>query len=584
MIGRSGMAGCILAAVLAAMAWMPDALAGITPEEFEDRLAHAEHLNVTAPWQESSAVMDELEPYLDQATGNQYARFRLLEARNRALDGDLPQGLAILERLFDEPLDLEYRVRALQRAVNLATLARRYETAFAHLSQALELVQELGSDFQSSMLHSNAAYIYAQVGEIERAVDYGELSTSQADADGDLRARCIAYQRLGYVYKVKGAAEESRDRYRRALALCQESDDDLIAGVAGYGLADLLREQEEFERSEALFDESMERIEQTGYRSGMAEARLYRARLHKAREEYGEAEAMLNLALDQLEANEVWEYLAEAHEMLAGIARDRGQTDLALEHFQAHSDARERFLDMDRSRHLAFLQVEFDTQSRDQELALLREQAAVRSLEEESSRQQARFRYFGYIMASILVIVLGLLLRNAIKERQHFRRLSRRDGLTKLNNHTRFFELAVPAFEQAQREGRSYTLVLGDIDHFKQVNDRHGHLAGDEVLRQVASHLQAIFDRHGILGRIGGEEFAVALPDWTEEQACELVNQARDRLKESRIGKYQVVVSMSFGVAAAREETGLGELREQADLALYRAKNAGRNRVVMAHA
>jgi len=578
------MAGCILAAVLAAMAWMPDALAGITPEEFEDRLAHAEHLNVTAPWQESSAVMDELEPYLDQATGNQYARFRLLEARNRALDGDLPQGLAILERLFDEPLDLEYRVRALQRAVNLATLARRYETAFAHLSQALELVQELGSDFQSSMLHSNAAYIYAQVGEIERAVDYGELSTSQADADGDLRARCIAYQRLGYVYKVKGAAEESRDRYRRALALCQESDDDLIAGVAGYGLADLLREQGEFERSEALFDESMERIEQTGYRSGMAEARLYRARLHKAREEYGEAEAMLNLALDQLEANEVWEYLAEAHEMLAGIARDRGQTDLALEHFQAHSDARERFLDMDRSRHLAFLQVEFDTQFRDQELALLREQAAVRSLEEESSRQQARFRYFGYIMASILVIVLGLLLRNAIKERQHFRRLSRRDGLTKLNNHTRFFELAVPAFEQAQREGRSYTLVLGDIDHFKQVNDRHGHLAGDEVLRQVASHLQAIFDRHGILGRIGGEEFAVALPDWTEEQACELVNQARDRLKESRIGKYQVVVSMSFGVAAAREETGLGELREQADLALYRAKNAGRNRVVLAHA
>jgi diguanylate cyclase (GGDEF)-like protein len=246
-------------------------------------------------------------------------------------------------------------------------------------------------------------------------------------------------------------------------------------------------------------------------------------------------------------------------------------------------EAREKHLDMERARRIAYLEVEFDLKHTQQQLELLREQARVTELEAQNEKQRKRLRTAVYVLAGVLFLVLLLLLAHATRERRRFQNLSHRDGLTALSNHTRFFDLAERAFKLTRDKNVPFTLVLADIDHFKQVNDMHGHLAGDEVLRRVGARLRECFGKQGIIGRIGGEEFGIAIPGFRPGDVEKDLNRLRELLKDARSGDQNIAVTMSFGLALRRRhDTTLTEVRERADEALYQAKHSGRDRIVRA--
>jgi diguanylate cyclase len=157
---------------------------------------------------------------------------------------------------------------------------------------------------------------------------------------------------------------------------------------------------------------------------------------------------------------------------------------------------------------------------------------------------------------------------------------ARTDALTGLANR-RALDLAL-ARQSArfQESGKTFCLVLSDIDHFKQFNDRHGHQAGDEVLRGVARALTQSARSGDLVARYGGEEFAVVLPDTFLSEATECAERIRRAVAESRFrcGADDLRVAMSFGVAELLPDEDASGLLGRADTALYAAKNAGRNR------
>lgn len=164
----------------------------------------------------------------------------------------------------------------------------------------------------------------------------------------------------------------------------------------------------------------------------------------------------------------------------------------------------------------------------------------------------------------------------------HAQALARTDELTGLANRRAFVERGRSAVEQARRYGRPLSLVTFDVDHFKKINDTYGHAAGDEVLRQVAA-LATIAQRGSdVAGRLGGEEFAVLLPETTAAEATVFAERLREAMTELRVAHEgaEIRFTCSFGVAEVEETTAkLDELLGAADEALYRAKAAGRNRV-----
>ena len=164
---------------------------------------------------------------------------------------------------------------------------------------------------------------------------------------------------------------------------------------------------------------------------------------------------------------------------------------------------------------------------------------------------------------------------------QLLRQLSEHDPLTGIYNHRAWYERAEVVLRQAQRDRRDVAVLAVDVDHFKRFNDSHGHLAGDDCLRQVAKSLQALARRPlDVVGRIGGEEFAIFLYGVTPESARNRAESVRDALR-ALTPLPGVRVTASVGLAFARSEDAPTPevLVGRADTALYRAKAEGRDRV-----
>jgi diguanylate cyclase (GGDEF)-like protein len=139
---------------------------------------------------------------------------------------------------------------------------------------------------------------------------------------------------------------------------------------------------------------------------------------------------------------------------------------------------------------------------------------------------------------------------------------------------------------RSARNGTPVSVVLCDLDHFKAVNDEHGHLAGDEVLRTAASRIASRIRPYDSISRYGGEEFLLVIPGCTVDFAVAITERCRERLMATpiRIGDVRISVTASFGICSSSWREGLRpeDLIAAADGALYRAKRAGRNRVEVA--
>ncbi|MBW2734555.1 MAG: diguanylate cyclase [Deltaproteobacteria bacterium] len=162
-------------------------------------------------------------------------------------------------------------------------------------------------------------------------------------------------------------------------------------------------------------------------------------------------------------------------------------------------------------------------------------------------------------------------------------RLTTIDGLTQVYNKRYFLEVLEREISRGYRYGRDLSLIMFDIDHFKQVNDSFGHLAGDHVLKHLASVIKERIRREDIMARYGGEEFAIILPEIDAYNARQFAEKIR-RMVERTSFKFEdtaIPITISIGVVSAgAETTGPTEFIKLADEHLYAAKRGGRNCVV----
>lgn len=161
---------------------------------------------------------------------------------------------------------------------------------------------------------------------------------------------------------------------------------------------------------------------------------------------------------------------------------------------------------------------------------------------------------------------------------QRFRTDATHDSLTGVLNRRAIFERANDLWQQ----GETLALLLLDADYFKQINDNHGHSAGDEVLRHLAQLLRRTLREGDFIGRVGGEEFLVLLPDTTHDEVLGVAARLRARLARHpcRLESLTLPVTLSMGLALSREGARLREVIDLADRRLYLAKSSGRDRLV----
>ena len=178
---------------------------------------------------------------------------------------------------------------------------------------------------------------------------------------------------------------------------------------------------------------------------------------------------------------------------------------------------------------------------------------------------------------------IGDLLQDLLRESSRdFEHASLTDPLTELPNRRAMQGYLQAEANRAEREGGSMAIAIGDVDHFKQINDQQGHQAGDTALRLLASWLQSELRDYDQCGRWGGEEFLLLFPGLEEAQAGEVVERIRSHTAQAAFPWHDtsITLTISFGIAALSAGETVDELVVRADNALYAAKRAGRNRVV----
>ena len=192
--------------------------------------------------------------------------------------------------------------------------------------------------------------------------------------------------------------------------------------------------------------------------------------------------------------------------------------------------------------------------------------------------------WMGYGLLLVLFALLVRAHRIAVGQREQLALLATTDELTGIANRRHFLDVGRREIDRCTRYGRRMSLLYIDIDHFKRVNDTWGHPAGDIVLRELAREISGILRRQDTVARIGGEEFAVILPETEAKTALAVAESLRLAIEQAKTrvdDKTEIKYTLSIGVATlAGEDDSLDAMMQRADAALYQAKQNGRNRVV----
>lgn len=275
-------------------------------------------------------------------------------------------------------------------------------------------------------------------------------------------------------------------------------------------------------------------------------------------------------------------FLARVYEVRARILEQQGQVNAALASLKLYVQTRHALELVLREQRSLQMRFEFDLARKELENQALK---TKQLLQEAKLKQLQERRQWQYLVVILLLVVMGMLALYQFNRSRKLRRLAMTDDLTGIHNRRQIQAQGQAWFKQAREQGKSLCVLILDIDHFKQVNDRLGHHMGDQVLAAVARSIAAQLRTLDRVGRNGGEEFLVLLPDTCMAEALEVAERIRHRISQLRIEGMPEghPVHVSIGCAQYSPlDDSLGDLIQRADEAMYRAKQAGRNRVMRA--
>jgi diguanylate cyclase (GGDEF)-like protein len=474
--------------------------------------------------------------------------------------------------------DDEMLANALYQRGWLRGLQGDYALGLIDLRRAVMLYEKANMAEHARTAVNGIATIYNRMGDYAQAQHYYAQALKVQLAIGNQREAVVSLYNLGRTRENLNDWDGARGDYLSALEVSRRIDYARGVAYALRGLAGVHNARGEWAAALERLAEAKKVAADLPDARLQAQLALVRGVALRGLKRPAEGLASLNAALTAFRTAEALAEQAATHAALADTLADLGDWRAAFEQQRLLKAATDRLHARQLDQRFTTLKVEFDTAAREKENALLvREKVAT----EEALAQQRRVGALQVVviaLAAVLVAVLGLLAWRQRQTSHRMRALALTDELTALPNR----RAVLARLDELLQSKHACAVLIIDLDHFKVINDRHGHLVGDDVLRAVAAVLTEAVRDPMFVGRMGGEEFLLLLPDATVEAA----RQVAERVREAVVGlddarwPSDCALTVSIGVTIARP--GLDRVSDalrRADQALYAAKAAGRNRV-----
>ena len=466
----------------------------------------------------------------------------------------------------------------------------RYDEALAAALAAQRIADAHGLASEGAHASHLAGMVHRALGQLDEALAALRRSAELARAAGATGLLIRALNEQGNVLHTGGQTAAALERKREAVALARTSGDEDALSDCLNDMAIIAMDGGDWTTARRYLEESYAITERLGDPRERVIAATNLAGLVAYLREPGRARELLEQALALALASDLPAEEEQARGALAyALSRD-GRYAEANAHLTRAYELRQQRLTAESARRTADLRALYDAERREAEIELLRRDREIQRLTLEREQVRRRWWAAGFAVAALFAAVLGTGWRMKVRSaralaaaKRRVEELARTDPLTGLANRRHAIERLHDEARRAQRGHAPFALVIADLDHFKRVNDSHGHACGDHVLVHFAGLLAATVRALDVAARWGGEEFLLILPGTDAAGAVTVAEKVRAQLAGSEVvwqGE-PVPITATLGVAACCDGDVDACLRA-ADAALYRGKEAGRNRVVAA--
>lgn len=529
------------------------------------------------------AVFNELMGRLDKVamtlSPQQKLHLRYLEARRVAFAGNYAAALPLLTALADQAADPVLAFRANANVIDLLVAQSRYEEAFVRLNPLLDKLPQIKENDVRIQGLTATAQLYTEAGQYDASMHYADQLIKEST---DAQSACRGWFLKSDALFESSSAQLPVDQLHGGTEACGKAGDTLFSLSFQHLLAGFDLRQGHTESAIRVLQASYPKVLQAGFPPQVSQFEATLATAYWKSGDLASAVKFANSALVTNASRQYSESTASAYRVLYEVDKELGDSKGSLAYLEKYVAAHDGYQSRLSAKALAYQIVKQQILAKKLQVEGLDKKNRVLALQGELDRKAAETSRL-YVVLLLLVLASIALWAYRIKRSQlRFMRLARRDGLTGIFNRQHFVNEAERQLRYCRKSARDVCLVLIDLDHFKVVNDTHGHAVGDRVLKRAVEACQAHLRSTDVFGRLGGEEFGMLLPECTLDNVLVRVEQMRAAIAavSSARDAPDIPISASFGVASAADsDYELRQLMIDADRALYQAKHEGRNRV-----
>jgi diguanylate cyclase (GGDEF)-like protein len=497
--------------------------------------------------------------------------------------GELQRGIETLGTaagLAQQADEKRVYVFAVQELAYTLGLLEQYHRSLQDLNLAYASALELNHPDLIAMVNDAYGAVYSYMADYPRAIEYYELALAEFDRLDYQEQLSSVIQGLATTYRYAGQWQEAEKYFLMYLKHTEYAPGEHSMFYGSYGLAMTYALQGDCKRAQ----------EQTGMALALKGPEDYKAELYKR-------QAICEARANNLSAADV--ALARATEILAAIPEldgttwvlelekiasliefQRGNSAQAYSLLSNYHDDYIKQMEQSSSNRMNLLRADLESEQKDLEISLLEQQAQLNQLQIEAHLQASQAqRYLTGLLIAISIAIFG----GMVFQRRSNRRilaLSHRDSLSGLYNRRYTFEYLEKVIPGISVNDGGMSILLLDIDNFKDVNDSFGHPTGDRVIKRIAAIGEQSLRNRDIMGRIGGEEFLCVLPRATAEQSYQVAQRLLDAIsQEDFVAADGTHFSTSISIGIANYHTSIEHAEEfyaRADQALYRSKAEGK--------
>ncbi len=462
----------------------------------------------------------------------------------------------------------------------------RYDDAIADLDRAYALNVEIGQKSGQRYTLNAIANVYSDenVGEYDKAIGYYRQLLKENEAAGLSGEVATSLFNIASAREMKGEFDAALQDYRRALEIDTALGARAAVAESERSIGALLVKQGKADEALPWIERALAHFIANDDAESVARTRIARAKALRASGRIPEAVEDLVFAEQHFRTHNNPRYLAKIYDAMADARAAGGEWRKAYDASMAYRRAQEQLEKRAREEQSSRLRVQFDSAKKEQEnRALLIENAhrgeALRNAERVRSLQRM-FIIFG---AAFFTLLAAMALQ-LVNRGRRLRRLAMTDELTGMPNRRKIMDFLDRALRAAQSGGERLSVIAFDVDHFKRINDLHGHHGGDRVLCAIAELIGRLLPVGARVGRMGGEEFLVVLPGTPAARAHEVAEAFRSAVSGAEYEGFAdgERATISLGVAEASRDDDVETLLRRADSAMYRAKGEGRDRTMSA--